>query len=94
MPTLVLRILTDKIINGAADTVRGAQSSQLASSSVENTPSLLSVPMMLHSTSSINMIYTAVDPLANTSGKMKDVTTYQVVHWLCIDDVRGSFTNC
>ena len=40
MSILVLPILTDTVINGATDTVRGAPSFQPASSSVSNTPSL------------------------------------------------------
>ena len=79
IPTLVLLILTDTVINGAEDKVRATPSSQPASSSVSNTPSLSSVPIMLHSTPSINMIYTTVEPFTNTSVNMKNVTAYQVV---------------
>ena len=92
MPILILPIITNTVINGAADTIRGAPSFQPASSSVSNTPSLSSVPIMLHSTAPINMLYTTVEPLTNTSVKMRNVTEYQVVHWLCIDDVCSSFT--
>ena len=37
------------------------------------------------------MKYTTVDPLTNTSAKMRNATAYYVVNWLCIDDVCGSF---
>ena len=48
---------------------------------------------MLHSTASINMLYTTVEPLTNTSIKIRNLTAYQVVYWIFIDNVCVFFLN-
>ena len=93
MPTVVLPILTDEVINGAADKVMGAHCSRTVSVVEDITPKFSSVPIMLHSTTTFNIIQPTVEPLTSTSGEMRESALYQVVNWICIGDCCSAFTS-
>ena len=92
-PSLVtdVPILICKMIDKVAKSVSMIQPSLQPSSHVPQSPALSSVPIMLHSSASINMTQTTVGPPANTSSKMRSATSSYVINWLCIDDVCGFF---
>ena len=84
-------ILTCKMIDKTVLNVSMSLPPHQPSPSVIHPPPLSSVPIMLHSSTSMNMKQTTVGPLTNKSAKMKNATAYHIVDWLCIDDVCGSF---
>ena len=48
---------------------------------------------MMHSYTVYNTVENSdIEPSTHISGKLRQVTSSQVIHWLCIDDVCGSFT--
>ena len=93
MLIVVLPILTDEVIKGAADKVMGVHCSRPASVVEGITPKLSSVPIMLHSIITCNITHLTVKSLTNTGGKISEVVLYQVVNWLCTDDCCGAFTS-
>ena len=90
-PTLDIPIITDTIINGTIDAVTASQFYQCFSATKIFRLSLSSVPIMLHSSTGLYRLVPTVEPPTNTSGKMKKITSFQVINWLCIDYVNGSF---
>ena len=91
-PTLDIPILTDTIINRTIDTVTASQSYQSLSAKESSQLSLSSVPSMFHSSTGRYNLSPTVKTPTNISGKMKKATLFQMINWLCIDDVTGLFT--
>ena len=58
----------------------------------DTTHKISSVPIMLHFYTLHNAVEKPdIEPSTNINGKMRQVTSSQVIHGLCIDNVCGSF---
>ena len=79
IPTVVIPILTDDVIERDVDKVMGVYRSRPTFVAEDIAPKLSSDPIMLHSTITCNITHPTVEPLTSTSGEMRKATLYQVV---------------